>query len=118
MKRRKLTDFLPLYSDAKTGKIVIDEPPRAETPDLTTPEMDKLAGDERPVLPELHTNDLLRSKSGALWRVYRVARPKRDAYAEPTYRLSKIDTITIKGRSEFTGEELSENGMELYNEHS
>ena len=69
-----------------------------------------------PVLPELHTNDLLRSKSGALWRVYRVAHPKRDMYSEPTYRLSKIDTIMIKGRSEFTGEELAENGMELYKE--
>jgi len=118
-KRKKLADFIkPLYSDARTGQIVIAEPAGDETPDLTTPELDKLAGDERPVLPELRTGDVLKNRMGYLYRVYRVNNPKAGLYIEPRYRLEKIDKIKIKGHSEFSLDELQEYGMELYNEHS
>jgi len=94
------------------------EPPRDETPDLTTPELDKLAGDEKPVLPELRTGDVLKNRLGYLYRVYRVNSPKTGMWIEARYRLEKIDKIKIKGHSEFSLDELQEYGMELYNEHS
>ena len=114
--RKKLTDFLPLYSDAKTGKIVIDEPPRDETPDMTTAEMDKLAGDERPVevLPELKTGMVLIGKKGYRYRVRKVSKPRRDTgFAEPLFRLSKITEICIEGNMEFSQDELQAAGMKL-----
>ena len=117
MRRKKLTDFMPLYSNAKTGSIVIDEPARDETPDLTTAELDKLAGDERPVLPELRTGDILKNRMGYLYRVYRVNSPKTGMWIEARYRLEKIDKIKIKGHSEFSLDELQEYGMVLYTEN-
>lgn len=172
-KRKTLSSFIPpLYSTAKIGSIVIDEPapttaqgspsfngtnkncpkcgghdlirdmpanrihistncrfcgysvttllketanaPRDETPDLTTAEMDKLAGDEKPVLPELKSGDILRHRNGySLYRVYRVNNSMTGAYIEPLYRLEKIDTIRIKGHGLFTLDELNEQGMKL-----
>ena len=120
MRRKKLTDFMPLYSNAKTGAIVIDEPAQDNYPDQppTTMKLDKLAGDEKPVLPELRTGDVLKNRLGYLYRVYRVNSPKTGMWIEARYRLEKIDKIKIKGHSEFSLDELQEYGMELYNEHS
>jgi hypothetical protein len=109
MKRRRLTDFIkPLYSDAKTGKIVVDDPP-----DLTTPDLDKLAGDERPVepsvLPVLKTGDILISRKGTQWKVHRVHKPKRNLYDEPMYRLER----TVIGNQEWDLTELAQAGLRL-----
>ncbi len=167
MKKRKLTDFMPLYSNSKTGSIVIDEPARDEKQDLTTAEqlknimfpncaskclavemlgvgecesvcqhkfdkngnpkkppqwvaydlstaeMDKLVGDERPVtvLPELHGGELLLNpRSGKTYRVHVVRKPKRDTgFIEKLYRLENV----VIGNQEWTGEELSAAGMKL-----
>jgi hypothetical protein len=113
VKAKKLTDFMPLYNTAKTGSIVIDEPPRDETPDTTTAELDKPAGDERPVessvLPVLKSGDILVSRKGLQYRVHRVNKPKSGLYDEPRYRLER----TVIGRQEWALDELNEQGMKL-----
>jgi len=107
---------MPLYSTAKTGSIVIDEPAGDETPDLTTAKLDKQAGDERPVehLPELKSGDILVGKKGYRYRVRRINKPRRDTgFQEPLFRLSKITEIYIEGNMEFTLDELQNAGMKL-----
>jgi hypothetical protein len=100
-KHKHLTDFIKPYKE----QVKMDTPTQDGAKETTT----------QP-LPELHTGQILRHRFGALYRVYRVTRSSRSLYDEPTYRLEKIDTIKIKGHAEFTGEELSEAGMQLYTE--
>ena len=82
-------------------------------PDLTTAEMDKLAGDERlvepSVLPVLKSGDILVSRRGLQYRVHRVNKPKSGLYDEPRYRLER----TVIGRQEWALDELNEQGMKL-----
>ena len=112
--RRKLTDFMPLYSDAKTGSIVIDEPAGDETPTTTTAELDKLAGDEMTitVLPELRGGELLLNpRSGKKYRVHKVANKGEHATAhdEPLYRLENV----VIGNRRWTLDDLVLAGLKL-----
>lgn len=70
------------------------------------------------ILPELKTGDLLKGKNGFVYRVHRVGKKSmRDTgYDEPLYRLMKLTAIRILGNAEFTLDELTEYGMEVYHE--
>ena len=101
-KRKTLANFIkPLYSDAKTGQIVIDEPVGDETPGPAAVEL----------LPELRGGETLYNpRSGKTYRVHKVRKPKRDTgYEENLYRLENV----VIGNQEWTGQELSEAGLVL-----
>jgi hypothetical protein len=121
MRHRKLTDFMPLYSTAKTGALIIDEPPRDETPDLTTAELDKLAGDEMPVKPSAPPLPLelgnLPERMPTGTRVIigkhnlELVRAGKDTDDAPQYRLRH--NLTLTGNAIFTVDDLNIMGAKL-----
>jgi len=88
-----------------TGQLIMQE--------LQDKIKNKLAGDERPVLPELRGGEtLVNPRSGKTYRVHKVRKPKRDTgFLEPLFRLENV----VVGNQEWTGQELAEAGLVLEN---
>ena len=105
MRRRHLTDFMPVYTDNRTGQIVIDEP------DMPTVEP------SAPVLPELG-NLPERMPTGTRviigkhnLELVRAGKADDDA---PQYRLRH--NLTLTGNSVFTVDDLNIMGAKLLEE--
>jgi len=100
MRRKKLADFIPVYSDDRTGRIVIDE----------ENEMPMKAVEH---LPELKGGEMLVSPQGNKYIVHRVSKPRRlIKFDEPVYKLER--TIVCNG--EYLLDELNELGYKLEGE--
>lgn len=85
---------MPVYSDDRTGKIVIDEDNSVPLKATNT-------------LPELRGGETLVSPQGNRYIVHRARKPRRDTgFEEPIYKLER--TIVCNG--EYTLDELNAMG--------